>query len=154
MKPEFVNQIYRGELFILVDNILTKKSTQTKEQFINTKSFLGSYIQTALKIMKFALEKIPQISSQNITDPNVIYVSTTHAIIYSLPEFLFNLNSLINPSETRVRFFTYHENFIPSTDLRKEFKKLMIEGGIIEMCKKIMDYQNPPNRGFHWCIKK
>ncbi len=30
IQPEFINQYFRGELFILIDNLLTKKSSLDK----------------------------------------------------------------------------------------------------------------------------
>lgn len=56
-----VNQVYRGELFILVDNILTRKATLPKEDFLACLDFFKAYIQAGIKIMKYALEKMPEV---------------------------------------------------------------------------------------------
>ena len=90
----------------------------------------------------------------NITDPLVIYVSTPHALIYSLTEFLFNFNSLINNNEFRVKFYSQNEMHASSSELRKQFKKILVDLKVPELCKGILDFQNPPHKGFNWSLKK
>lgn len=54
MKPEFINQYFRGELFILIDNLLTKKSSLDREDHANAMNLFKAYILAGIKFISFA----------------------------------------------------------------------------------------------------
>jgi hypothetical protein len=61
IKPEFMNQYFRGELFILIDNLLTMKTSLTKDDYPKVRELLRTYIGAAVKFLTFAHEAIKEV---------------------------------------------------------------------------------------------
>lgn len=62
IKPDFINQYFRGELFILVDNLLTRKSPFYKEDHTSCLQLFKAYIAAGVKFATFAAENIKEVA--------------------------------------------------------------------------------------------
>ena len=61
IKPELINQYFRGELFILIDNLLTKKTSLYKDDHLKVMELFKAYIEAGIKFIHYSAENIKEV---------------------------------------------------------------------------------------------
>lgn len=73
----------------------------------------------------------------------------------SLTEYMFVINSIVGNKDMRAEIQRNYEKWVAaSVSLSKKVKEWLIEGKILAICDKIMEFKAANGRSLPWSLKK